>query len=118
MIAGIIHPGGLQCHPPGLLDCHLQTLLKRLWLRLIRPIIRRHPTGFVAATRDRTTPPTVGHGLAAQTGLRVSELIGLRYADVHLGIGAHVSCLGKGRKQRITPITKGVVAALRNRMAS
>ena len=32
-------------------------------------------------------------GLAAQTGLRVSELIGLRGADVHLGAGAHVSCL-------------------------
>jgi len=52
-------------------------------------------------------------GLASQTGLRVSELIGLRCADVHLGVGAHVSCLGKGRKQRITPLTKGMVAVLR-----
>lgn len=51
--------------------------------------------------------------LAAQTGLRVSELIGLRCADVHLGVGAHVSCLGKGRKQRITPLTEGIVAVLR-----
>ncbi len=51
--------------------------------------------------------------LAAQTGLRVSELIGLRRDDVHLGIGAHVSCRGKGRKQRITPLTKEVVAVLR-----
>ncbi len=42
--------------------------------------------------------------LAAQTGLRVSELIGLHCADIHLGVGAHVSCLGKGRKQRITPL--------------
>lgn len=52
-------------------------------------------------------------GLAAQTGLRVSELTGLRCADVHLGVGAHVSCLGKGRKQRITPLTAGMVAVLR-----
>jgi integrase/recombinase XerD len=51
--------------------------------------------------------------LAAQTGLRVSELIGLRRADLHLGVGAHLSCLGKGRKQRITPLTGGMVAALR-----
>ena len=51
--------------------------------------------------------------LAAQTGLRVSELIGLRCSDVHLGIGAHVSCVGKGRKQRITPLTAAVVAILR-----
>jgi integrase/recombinase XerD len=42
--------------------------------------------------------------LAAQTGLRASELIGLRCADVHLAAGAHVSCQGKGRKQRITPL--------------
>jgi integrase/recombinase XerD len=52
-------------------------------------------------------------GLAAQTGLRISELIGLRCADVHLGTGAHVSCLGKGRKQRITPLTTGMVTIMR-----
>jgi integrase len=41
--------------------------------------------------------------LAAQTGLRISELTGLTRGDVHLGAGPHVRCLGKGRKQRITP---------------
>jgi integrase/recombinase XerD len=51
--------------------------------------------------------------LAAQTGLRASELLGLHCADVHLGAGAHVSCLGKGRKRRITPLTSGMVAVLR-----
>jgi len=39
-----------------------------------------------------------------QTGLRVSELIGLNCQDVVLGTGAHVRCLGKGRKQRCTPL--------------
>jgi site-specific recombinase XerD len=52
-------------------------------------------------------------GLAVQTGLRASELIGLRCADVHLGVGAHVSCLGKGRKQRITPLLRSMVDTLR-----
>ena len=42
--------------------------------------------------------------LAIQTGLRVSELIQLRCADVTLGMGAHVRCVGKGRKQRCTPM--------------
>jgi len=51
--------------------------------------------------------------LAAQTGLRASELISLRVSDVHLSTGAHVSCMGKGRKLRITPITSGMVALLR-----
>jgi site-specific recombinase XerD len=52
--------------------------------------------------------------LAIQTGLRVSELIGLRCQDVVLGAGAHVSCIGKGRKHRGTPLrpeVAGVVAA-------
>ena len=40
-------------------------------------------------------------------------MIGLRCADVHLGSGAHVSCLGKGRKLRITPLTSGMVAVMR-----
>lgn len=51
--------------------------------------------------------------LAAQTGLRVSELTGLTLADVHLGTGPHVSCHGKGRKQRITPLDKTTVTVLR-----
>jgi site-specific recombinase XerD len=51
--------------------------------------------------------------LAVQTGLRISELTGLTRADVHLGAGAHVACHGKGRKDRITPLTSGTVAALR-----
>ena len=43
--------------------------------------------------------------VAVQTGLRVSELVGLRRQDVTLGTGAHVTCVGKGRKQRSTPLT-------------
>ena len=51
--------------------------------------------------------------LAVQTGLRASELIGLVCGDLRLGVGAHVSCLGKGRKQRITPLTKQTAAVMR-----
>ena len=51
--------------------------------------------------------------LAAQTGLRASELVSLVVGDVHLGTGPHVSCVGKGRKQRITPLTKITTAILR-----
>jgi integrase/recombinase XerD len=51
--------------------------------------------------------------VAVQTGLRVSELTGLRCQDVQLGAGAHVRCLGKGRKQRCTPLTTQTAATLR-----
>jgi len=51
--------------------------------------------------------------LAVQSGLRVSELVGLRCQDVVLGTGAHVRCQGKGRKERCTPLRKEVVTVLR-----
>lgn len=51
--------------------------------------------------------------LAVQTGLRASELIGLRCQDIVLGSGAHVRCDGKGRKERCTPLRKDTAAALR-----
>jgi integrase/recombinase XerD len=52
--------------------------------------------------------------VALQTGLRVSELIGLRCQDVALETGAHVRCTGKGRKTRCIPLRKEVVIALRH----
>ena len=51
--------------------------------------------------------------VAVQTGLRVSELVGLCCQDVILGAGAHVRCTGKGRKTRCIPLRKEAVAALR-----
>ena len=51
--------------------------------------------------------------LAVQTGLRVSELLGLRWQDVALGPGAHVRCTGKGRKTRCIPLRQDPVTALR-----
>jgi site-specific recombinase XerD len=51
--------------------------------------------------------------LACQTGLCVSELLRLTHNDVHLGTGPHVSCVGKGRKQRITPLTTATITILR-----
>jgi integrase/recombinase XerD len=55
--------------------------------------------------------------LAIQTGLRISELTGLTCADVVLGVGAHVRCLGKGRKQRHTPLLPLTVAVVRTWLA-
>ena len=51
--------------------------------------------------------------LALQTGLRVSELVGLRLSDIELGTGAHVHCSGKGRKERCTSLRKEAVTILR-----
>lgn len=51
--------------------------------------------------------------VAVQTGLRNSEITSLRCQDVALGTGAHVRCLGKGRKMRCTPLRPDVVAILK-----
>lgn len=51
--------------------------------------------------------------VAVQTGLRVSELIGLRRRDAVLGPGAHVRCRGKGRKRRSTPLRRDAAALLK-----
>jgi len=45
---------------------------------------------------------------AVQTGLRLSEMTSLRTPDVVLGTGAHVRCMGKGRKE-----TKQTVSTLK-----
>jgi integrase/recombinase XerD len=50
---------------------------------------------------------------AVQTGLRVSELIGLTNADVQLGSGPHLRTFGKGRKERVAPLTSQTVAVLK-----
>ncbi|MEP7021750.1 MAG: tyrosine-type recombinase/integrase [Pseudonocardiales bacterium] len=50
--------------------------------------------------------------VAIQTGLRVSELLGLNCDDVIVGVGAHLRCKGKGRKHRAVPITGPVENAI------
>ncbi|MGB7962233.1 MAG: tyrosine-type recombinase/integrase [Propionicimonas sp.] len=50
--------------------------------------------------------------LTVQTGLRISEICSLTYDDIHLGAGPHIGCTGKGRRQRITPLTRATVTTM------
>jgi integrase/recombinase XerD len=54
--------------------------------------------------------------VAMQTGLRLSEMTGALGEDVTLGTGAHIRCVGKGRKERGTPLTKAASRVLRSWM--
>ena len=90
--------------PPKRFD---QTLITYLTEAEIDALLAAPDRGTWTGRRD--------HALlmvACRTGLRASELTHLAVSDVHLGTGAHVSCLGKGRKQRITPLTAGTVSVL------
>jgi len=85
--------------------------------RALVEYLTRPETEALLAAPDRTTwggrrDHTLLH-LAVQTGLRVSELVGLRCQDLSLGTGAHVRCHGKGRKERCTPLKKESIALMR-----
>lgn len=55
--------------------------------------------------------------MTVQTGLRISEICSLNCDDIHLGTGPHVACTGKGRRQRITPLTKTTVTTMTTYLA-
>ncbi len=89
---------------------------KRFDRTLVSYLTEEEVTALLAAPNRSTWTGHRDHALimlACQTGLRASELLHLTHADVHLGTGPHVSCVGKGRKQRITPLTATTVAILR-----
>jgi integrase/recombinase XerD len=75
---------------------------------------------LLAAPDQQTRTGRRDHALLAmtvQTGLRISEICSLTGDDIHLGAGAHVACTGKGRRQRITPLTKATVIIMTNYLA-
>ena len=55
--------------------------------------------------------------LAIQTGLRISELTSLTCGDVTLTAGANVHTIGKGRKERRTPLVPTTKAVLKTWLA-
>ncbi len=85
--------------------------------RTVVTFLAHHEIEALLAAPDRDT--WIGRrdhaflATALQTGLRVSELVGLRCHDVALGVGAHVRCHGKGRKDRATPLTRHTAAVLK-----
>ncbi len=89
---------------------------KRFERKIVAFLNRAQVEALLAAPDKETWLGRRDHALmllACQTGLRVSEITQLRREDVELGSGAHVRCLGKGRKQRCTPLTRQTVNVLR-----
>jgi len=81
---------------------------KRMDRPLVSFLTQAEANALLAAPDRKSWLGRRDHALlvvAIQTGLRVSELTALRCADVDLNTGAHLRCYGKGRKERITPLT-------------
>lgn len=88
---------------------------KRYPRALVPFLSRPEVDALLAAPDQRTWSGRRDHALillAVQTGLRLSELTGLQLRDLHLGTGAHVRVIGKGRKERCTPLSKNTRAVL------
>ncbi|UWU25585.1 site-specific integrase (plasmid) [Rhizobium sp. CB3060] len=97
--------------PTWLLHCQrILSMPSKRYVKRSVTFLDAEEIAALLAAPDRTT--WVGRRdhalllLALQTGLRASELISLRCTDVFLGAGAHIRCLGKGRKERSTPLRR------------
>jgi site-specific recombinase XerD len=89
---------------------------KRFTRRQIAFLTRPEIDALLAAPDQHTWFGRRDHALlllAVQTGLRLSELTALTRQDVTIGPGAHVRVIGKGRKERCTPLAKPTVAVLK-----
>jgi site-specific recombinase XerD len=88
---------------------------KRFARKLVPFLTRPEVDALLAAPDQRTWSGRRDHALillAVQTGLRLAELTGLRRQDLHLETGAHVRVIGKGRKERCTPLSKNTRSVL------
>jgi site-specific recombinase XerD len=88
---------------------------KKFSRRLVPFLSRTEVDALLASPDQRTWFGRRDHALmllAVQTGLRVSELTSVQADDIHLGTGANVRVMGKGRKERCTPLSKNTRAVL------
>ncbi len=93
---------------------------KRFERKLVTFLSDAEVDALLAACDPRTWTGRRDHAmllLAIQTGLRISELLGLICGDVALGTGANVHTVGKGRRERCTPLLPSTVAVLRGWLA-
>ncbi len=88
---------------------------KRFTRTLVRFLTRPQVDALLAAPDQHTWFGRRDHAFiltAVQTGLRLSEITAVTRNDLVLKTGAHVRVIGKGRKERCTPLAKPTVAVL------
>src|SRR4051794_15010125 len=89
---------------------------KRFTRTLVPFLTRAEVDAMLAAPDQRTWLGRRDHAfilLAVQTGLRLSEMTALKREDIILGAGAHIRVIGKGRKERCTPVARSTLAVLK-----
>ena len=116
-IHSLFRYAALRCPQDALLIQRVLAVpLKRHDSTVVSFLTRAETDALLAAPDQRTPLGRRDHLLlltAIQTGLRVSEVTSLTCAAAHLGTGPHLRCTGKGRKQRVTPLTRPTARLLR-----
>ena len=88
---------------------------KRFTRTLVSFLTRPEVDALLAAADRSTWSGRRDHAFiltAVQTGLRLSEMTGLKREDLILGVGAHLRVIGKGRKERCVPLAKSTRTVL------
>ena len=89
---------------------------KRFTRTLVRFLTPPEVEALLAAPDQRSWFGRRDHAfmlMAVQTGLRLSEITATTREDLVLGTTSHVRVVGKGRKERCTPLAKSTVAVLK-----
>jgi integrase/recombinase XerD len=109
----LLREGRLSSDPTAEIDAPrlAQTLPKYLSAGEVEKLLDEPDTSMPAGLRDRAMLEVL-----YATGLRVSELIGLRWEDFEPNLGI-LRCLGKGNKERLIPVGKSALAALETYVA-
>ena len=87
---------------------------KRFTRTLVQFLTRPEVDALLAAPDQFTWSGRRDHAfllVAVQTGLRLSEMTGLKREDFI--VGAHLRVVGKGRKERCTPLAQSTLAVLK-----
>jgi integrase/recombinase XerD len=100
--------GSLRNDPTAEIDAPKigQSLPKYLTASEVESLLRQPDPARPAGLRDKAMLE-----LLYATGMRVSELIGLRWEDFEINLGV-VRCRGKGNKERLIPVGKSALRAV------
>ncbi|WP_333879366.1 tyrosine-type recombinase/integrase [Methylobacter sp.] len=117
-IRAFAHYVALQCPEALLLTQQIQAIpMKRFEKPMLSFLSREEMQALLEAPDKQNWCGCRDHILLTllyNTGARVSELIGIRVADVELTVSPSVRLHGKGRKQRTVPLWKETAAKIRH----
>jgi integrase/recombinase XerD len=104
----LLKEGKLKTDPTREVDAPRmgQSLPKYLTASEVEGLLRQPDSSTPAGLRDKAMVE-----LLYATGMRVSELIGLRWEDFEANLGV-VRCRGKGSKERLIPVGKSALRAV------